>query len=87
MKESRIASIRTYVNLILRDYYSWETDSRLWFRGEPISDTPLLPKLYRARPDGSKYNENRIVQDFRRTAPSLVKNITPARSDVDYGYS
>ncbi len=83
MKGKRIGSIRTYVNSILRDYYSWETETRPWFRGEPISDTPLLPKLYRPNPDGSNYNENRIVQDFRRMAPSLVQDFTPARSDID----
>ncbi len=83
MTERRIGSIRTFVSRVLGDYNSWDTDAKPWFRGEPITDTPLLPKLYRGRSDGTKYDENELVQDFRRMAPSLGQGSTPDRKDID----
>jgi hypothetical protein len=56
------------------NYIRVRTDSKgwphVWFRGEPGDiGTPLLPKLYRRRRDGSEHNENKLLQAFRMRAP------------------
>lgn len=45
---------------------SWNTKQAPWFRGEPESKTPLLPKLHR-REWGR--TENQIIQEFRSMGP------------------
>src|SRR3990170_3760431 len=79
-----LGSVRTFVAHVIKDYRSWGTNALPWFRGEPgnVSE-PLLPKLYRPRQDGSKHNENQLVQDFRRMAPALGYGSTPDRSEID----
>ena len=54
------------------------------FRGEPnVKDTPLLPSLYREKPDGTKHDENILIQEFRRMAPAIGVGLTPIRQETD----
>jgi hypothetical protein len=55
-----------------------------WFRGEPGSvPTPLVPRLYRPRSDGTVHNEDRLVQLFRMKAPHFAGSLCPQRGAVD----
>lgn len=84
MPARRIGTIHTFISRIKRDISSWETIEKPIFRGEPnVRDTPLLPKLYRGKSDGSKYRENYLVQEFRRMAPSIGASLAPERSQTD----
>jgi hypothetical protein len=70
------------------NYIRVRTDSKgwphVWFRGEPGDiGTPLLPKLYRRRRDGSEHNENKLLQAFRMRAPIFAAATCPDRSAVD----
>jgi hypothetical protein len=47
-------------------FRSWNTEQQPWFRGEPESKTPLVPKLYR---QNWGRNENQIIQQFRSMGP------------------
>jgi len=49
----------------------WGTKGQPWFRGEPESATPLLPKLYRI----PGLNENVLVQRFRSMAPMYSQSL------------
>jgi len=48
-------------------YRSWGTEQQPWFRGEPESKTPLVPKLFRK--DWGR-TEFQIVQEFRYMGPT-----------------
>jgi len=74
---SLIQSIDEFITCVRNDFQSWNTKTSPWFRGEPVSETPLLPKLYRPKPDGTYHDENQLVQFFRMRAPSL--GIVPPR--------
>lgn len=63
----QVDSIERFIGRIKSDYESWGTASFPWFRGEPESDTPLLPKLYR-----TEHDENLLLQWFRMKAPTLA---------------
>lgn len=77
-----INSIQELIESIKIITSKWDSRTTPWFRGEPsVKDTPLLPRLYRPLDGGKKYNENRIVQSFRRMGPGFTK--TPERSDTD----
>jgi len=77
-----ITSIEELITKVREDYSNWHTKTLPWFRGEP-SDTPspLLPKLY--RPDNTNLDENQLLQQFRRRAPSFGVNNTPPRRNTD----
>lgn len=80
----RIGTIHTFIKHVNRDYDSWDTKAKPWFRGEPETDvTPILPKLYRKKSDGSSYDENYLVQEFRRMAPSISYGLAPVREQTD----
>jgi hypothetical protein len=84
MFERRIGTMHTYVYHILRDISSWDVKVKPLFRGEPNEkNTPLLPSLYRKKPDGTKHDENFLVQEFRRMAPAIGAGITPNRQETD----
>ncbi|MEP7137945.1 MAG: FRG domain-containing protein [Chloroflexota bacterium] len=79
----RIKSIEQFITEIKNVRSRWNTEASPWFRGEPDVSTPLLPKLYRPLPNGRFYNENRLLQNFRRLAPSLNQYKTPERGAID----
>jgi hypothetical protein len=80
----KIDSIQTFMDAIDSFTSKWDSMTTPWFRGEPgTSRTPLLPTLYRRLPHSSKYNENRIVQNFRRMAPAFTEYKTPDKRETD----
>jgi hypothetical protein len=84
MPQKRIRDVHRFIYQVEKDISSWEEIEKPIFRGEPnVKDTPLLPKLYRKRPDGSRYNENYLVQEFRRMAPSVAAGLAPERKETD----
>ena len=81
MDKHYIRSVDDFIVRVKRDSEGWP---HAWFRGEPGDvDTPLLPKLYRPRKDGSKHNENKLLQAFRMRAPIFAAASCPDRSAVD----
>jgi hypothetical protein len=79
-----IDSIQALIEEIKAVASKWDSRTTPWFRGEPfVENTPLLPSLYRPLPDGKKYNENRIVQSFRRMGPAFTDYKTPDRNATD----
>lgn len=81
--EGSINSVERYVSRITFDYKNWNTTTFPWFRGEPKSATPLVPKLYRSTKDGRTHNENRLLQHFRMKAPVLGSDFIPDRGAID----
>jgi hypothetical protein len=65
MSSQIIQSIEDFLQAVRADSSSWEPREPKWFRGEPKSDTPLLPTLYR---DGLAKFENPLLQMFRSRA-------------------
>ncbi len=78
-----ISTAGGFITRIRQVYLKWGSPRYVWFRGEPASDTPLLPSLYRPRPDGSQHNENALLQMFRMRAPSFGKEAIPDRGHID----
>lgn len=71
----KIASLEEFTERVLKDYTMWNTKHFPWFRGEPESEQPLLPRLYREE----GHNENQLLQWFRIKAPALGP--VPPRSE------
>ncbi len=78
-----ISAVVGFITRVRRVYQAWGSPRYIWFRGEPTSDTPLLPSLYRPKPDGSLHNENALLQMFRMRAPSFGGEIIPDRGYID----
>lgn len=84
MSERRVGTIHTFLYRIQKDIASWEGIEFSLFRGEPnVKDTPLLPKLYREKSDGTKHVENYLIQEFRRMSPAIGHNSIPNRGETD----
>ncbi len=79
-----VNSLADFINIIAEIKKSIDTRI-LWFRGEPESDTPLLPRIFRSlQNDGLFYSpeyENRLLQNFRLKARAFEK--TPSRDNID----
>lgn len=79
-----VGSIEEFINAVEDDYRAWNTESHPWFRGEPGGvGTPLVPKLYRPKTDGTFHDENALLQFFRKKAPFRGLPYTPRREDID----
>lgn len=85
---SVVKSIPDFINRIKRDSKGWGIPP--WFRGEPDSprdvnnnSTHLIPKVYRLKPDGSRHDENQLLQNFRLKAPTLGFREIPLRRETD----
>ena len=78
-----IAAVNGFVTKVEAQYLQWKAPRHVWFRGEPIVDTRLLPKLYRPRADGTLHHENKLLQMFRMKAQSFAANPTPDRGHID----
>jgi hypothetical protein len=74
-----IQSIDELIRAIRKDSSGWRTNEPKWFRGEPLSDKPLLPTLYRA---GLSAHENALLQMFRARA-SGFHDVVPDRGNTD----
>ena len=59
-----IKSIENFIEAVRADSTSWNPTEPKWFRGEPLSLTPLLPTLYR---EGRAAFENPLLQIFSIT--------------------
>lgn len=66
MEPQTIKSIGEFLEAIRTDSSIWHPKEPRWFRGEPRSDTPLLPTLYRKKLDQF---ENPLLQTFRSRGP------------------
>lgn len=80
MNDSRLRSVEGAIDRIRQDRAGWP---HAWFRGEPNGCTPLVPKLYRPRPDDRTHNENQLLQLFRMRAPVFGANSVPDREATD----
>jgi hypothetical protein len=60
-----IKSIESFIEAVRADSASWNPNEPKWFRGEPRTDTPLLPTLYR---EHLAEFENPLLQMFRSRA-------------------
>jgi hypothetical protein len=79
MEVVKVRSVTEFVDKVLR-----HQQPHAWFRGEPGDvKTSLLPKLYRERPDGSRHHENKLLQSFRRQAPTYADVPCPERKATD----
>lgn len=74
----QVGSLAEFLESVDLDCSAWKV---AWFRGEPETPTPLAPKLYRAKSDGSFHHENKLLQQFRLMARGLGP--TPAREATD----
>jgi hypothetical protein len=74
--EKKISKVEEFIQIVKSDYEAWGTSSFPWFRGEPESDTPLLPKLFR-----KEHHENQLLQFFRMKAPILGLGYVPPRAE------
>ena len=71
--EPSVRSVREYIDVVFAQGDKWNISNfrpggrigSLWFRGEPVVDRPLLPRLYRS---GPPYRENVLLQRFRQMA-------------------
>jgi len=80
MSDDAISSLETLLERVRADANDW---TFAWFRGEPDTETPLLPRLYRPTGDGRRYDENRLLQFFRMKAPTFASSAIPNREDTD----
>jgi hypothetical protein len=83
MVEEKISTIEEFITKIKKDYSKWETKTFPWFRGEPSSETPLLPKLYRTTKVKDSNYENQLLQFFRMKSQSSEFGYTPEREHID----
>ena len=79
MTDDQIRSIEEFIARIREDSSQWPADHPRWFRGEPVTENRLIPKLYRREPYP---NENQLLQNFRAMAPSFAAT-TPPREATD----
>lgn len=75
MPEKKIGSVVEYIQSIQAKYKAWGTKTFPWFRGEPASEHPLLPRLFR-----EDHDENKLLQYFRMRAPTLERGNLPDRT-------
>lgn len=80
MDGTTIQSVEEFIAAVRKDSTGW---AYVWFRGEPKSDTPLVPKLCRLRRDGRTRDENKLLQFFRMKAPIFAVGPCPDRKATD----
>lgn len=79
--EEMIQSVEEFIVAVREDSATWPVEQPRWFRGEPNSDKPLVPSLYR-RTDGSS-RENQLLQTFRARASAFAPDRLPDREKID----
>ncbi len=80
METKVIRSVEEFIREVKADSADWPC---VWFRGEPKVATPLLPKLYRLKADGTPHDENGLLQSFRLKAPTFAIGPCPDRGATD----
>jgi len=81
MAVKQITSIEYFIQRVKEDCEEWKNFP--WFRGEPASTTPLLPKLYRQKRGKDPNYENQLLQHFRMKSQSPEFGYTPPRDHTD----
>jgi hypothetical protein len=76
-------TIDQFIRYIREDSSAWLIPGAPWFRGEPESLTPLLPRLYRGHPAGGDPLENWLLQHFRKQAGQFAHSPIPDREATD----
>lgn len=81
----RIRNVEEFVQAVRSDREKWGGTAYAWFRGEPESTQPLLPKLYRRRRGRPLFRdfENQLLQSFRVKAGSFSDRPVPDRKNTD----
>jgi len=73
-----ITAIPQYIQTVFEATLAWKPVFP-WFRGEPTNaPTPLLPRVFR-----KKYDENNLLQTFRRRAHLLNLPVIPPLESTD----
>ena len=84
--EKEVDSIENLISTVKKDYKMWGTNTTPWFRGEPITHTPLIPKLYRKTEleiERIKKIELQLLNSFRLQAPVYADIQIPQRGHTD----
>jgi hypothetical protein len=82
MNDHLISSVEELIEVVKKDYQSWEVDSLPWFRGEPYGPrNQLKPKLYRTQ--FKSLNELVLLRRFRNRAPLLTNIQIPQSGHTD----
>lgn len=82
MEDHKLLSVEELIETVRKDYQSWGTKSKPWFRGEPYNPkSELKPKLYR----NPKRNntELQLLRRFRNRAPLLTNLQIPQSGHTD----
>ena len=74
-----IKGIEEFIAAVLKDSSAWDPNQPKWFRGEPKSNTTLVPTLYR---EGLAPHENALLQTFRARG-SGYHDVVPSREHTD----
>jgi hypothetical protein len=78
----KTTSIEEFIEQVKSEYKRWNTCNFPWFRGEPDSPTPLLPRVFREHnSNGKPHDENQLLQFFRMKAPVLGLECVPPRAE------
>ncbi len=83
IRGAQITSLQSYINHIKYHRLQWGREATAWFRGEPDVSTPLLPKVFRPKVNGTYHNENTLLQMFRMKAGTFSTTPVPARENTD----
>jgi hypothetical protein len=84
--EKLVVSIENLIVTVKDDYKMWGMNTTPWFRGEPITSTPLIPKLYRnteLENEKIKKRELQLLNGFRLQAPVYADIQIPQRGHTD----
>jgi hypothetical protein len=86
IKPMTVTSLPAFLEAVDRDHAAWRTKAAPWFRGEPENvETPLLPRLYRGPHERHQdYDENNLLQWFRRYAPVRLERAPPREATDDW---
>jgi len=84
-QDKKIGSIADFIKRVKIDSQNWglhQSPRFPWYRGEPTTDTALVPRLFRGKYKDD-YFENRLLQHFRMQAPSPEYGMVPSRDNTD----
>lgn len=81
--ETAVASLTAYIDAVQAVAQEWSPVFP-WFRGEPGSiPTPLTARVFRPPRSGFHFDENNLLQSFRRRAHLMGLPIIPQRGETD----